>query len=90
MQTMSGYPDNTASAPKKSGIAKSSLIYCTRKVKRMDMLKQLNAAMVYIEQNLCNDVHFDEAARIACVDTCGLRPEAKYGKGHGPVHKIWI
>ena len=48
MQTMSGYPDNTASAPKKSGIAKSSLIYCTRKVKRMDMLKQLNAAMVYI------------------------------------------
>lgn len=82
----------------------------------MDMLKQLNAAMVYIEQNLCNDVHFDEAARIACVtrdslmrffsymtgmtlpricpakeaDTCGLRPEAKYGKGHGPVHKIWI
>ena len=74
----------------------------------MDMLKQLNAAMVYIEQNLCNDVHFDEArqfdalfqlydgddvARICPAkeaDTCGLRPEAKYGKGHGPVHKIWI
>ena len=81
MQTMSGYPDNTASAPKKSGIAKSSLIYCTRKVKRMDMLKQLNAAMVYIEQNLCNDVHFDEAARIACVTRDSLMRFFSYMTG---------
>lgn len=35
----------------------------------MHMLKQLNAAMAYIEENLCNEIDADTAARIACVTT---------------------
>lgn len=33
----------------------------------MDMLKQLNAAVSYIESNLCNEIDFDKVAEIACV-----------------------
>ncbi len=33
----------------------------------MDMLKQLNAAVSYIESNLCNEIDFDKVAKIACV-----------------------
>lgn len=33
----------------------------------MNMLKQLNAAITYIEQNLCARLDLDEAARLACV-----------------------
>lgn len=35
----------------------------------MDILKQLNAAMAYIEANLCAEFSPDEAARLACVST---------------------
>jgi len=35
----------------------------------MDMLKQLNAAIAYIESNLCAEIDLDEAARLACVTT---------------------
>lgn len=37
------------------------------KVKQMNMLKQLNAAIEYIEENLCAEVKIDTAAKIACV-----------------------
>ena len=33
----------------------------------MNMLKQLNLAIDYIEINLCNEINIDEAAKIACV-----------------------
>lgn len=33
----------------------------------MNMLKQLNAAIKYIEQNLCAELELDEVARLACV-----------------------
>lgn len=33
----------------------------------MNMLKQLNLAIDYIEENLCNEINFDKAAQIACV-----------------------
>jgi AraC family transcriptional regulator len=33
----------------------------------MDMLKQLNAAVAYIELNMCDEINLDEVARIACV-----------------------
>ena len=33
----------------------------------MNMLKQFNAAMGYIEENLCAELDLDEAARLACV-----------------------
>ena len=33
----------------------------------MNMLKQLNAAMEYIEANLCAEINLDDVARIACV-----------------------
>ena len=33
----------------------------------MDMLKQLNSAIEYIESNLCDEVDLDAVARIACV-----------------------
>ena len=36
-------------------------------VKQMNMLKQLNRAMDYIESNLCAEFDLDEAADIACV-----------------------
>ena len=35
----------------------------------MNMLKQLNDAIMYIEQNLCAELNFDEAAKLACVTT---------------------
>ena len=35
----------------------------------MNMLRQLNAAMTYIEENLCAELDLDEAARLACVTT---------------------
>ncbi|HBL84167.1 MAG: hypothetical protein A2Y17_12950 [Clostridiales bacterium GWF2_38_85] len=34
----------------------------------MDMLKQLNSAVMYIESNLCDEVDLDAVARIACVN----------------------
>ncbi len=33
----------------------------------MDMLKQLNSAITYIESNLCDEIDFDVVAGIACV-----------------------
>ena len=33
----------------------------------MDMLKQLNAAIEYIEANLCTEFSLDTAAGIACI-----------------------
>jgi len=33
----------------------------------MDMLKQLNAAIAYIESNLCDEIDLDAVAVIACV-----------------------
>ena len=33
----------------------------------MNMLRQLNAAMTYIEENLCAELDLDEAAKLACV-----------------------
>lgn len=33
----------------------------------MNMLKQLNAAIAYIEQNLCAELNINEVARLACV-----------------------
>lgn len=36
-------------------------------VKQMNMLKQLNNAIQYIEQNLCGELRLGEAARLACV-----------------------
>ena len=33
----------------------------------MDMLKHLNAAMQFVEENLCQDIDLDEVAEIACV-----------------------
>ncbi len=33
----------------------------------MDMLKQLNLAIEYIEQNLCNEIKLERAAQIACI-----------------------
>ena len=36
-------------------------------VKQMNMLRQLNAAMTYIEENLCAELDLDEAAKLACV-----------------------
>ena len=33
----------------------------------MDMLKQLNSAIAYIESNLCDEIDFDIVAQIACV-----------------------
>ena len=33
----------------------------------MNMLKQLNSAMEYIEANMCNEINVDAAAGIACV-----------------------
>ena len=33
----------------------------------MDILRQLNDAITYIESNLCNDINMDELVRIACV-----------------------
>lgn len=33
----------------------------------MDMLKQLNLAIEYIEQNLCNEIDMTKAAEIACI-----------------------
>jgi AraC family transcriptional regulator len=33
----------------------------------MDMLKQLNAAIEYIESNLCDEIDLDSVAGIACV-----------------------
>ena len=33
----------------------------------MDMLKQLNSAIAYIESNLCEEINFDSVAGIACV-----------------------
>ena len=38
-----------------------------REVKQMNMLKQLNAAIEYIEANLCAEFDLDTAAGIACV-----------------------
>lgn len=35
----------------------------------MDILKQFNAAIEYIEANLCTEIDFDIAASIACVST---------------------
>ena len=35
----------------------------------MDMMKNLNAAIDYVEKNLCSELNIDEAARIACVTT---------------------
>lgn len=35
----------------------------------MDMLKQLNDALSYVESNLCEEIDIDKAARIACVTT---------------------
>lgn len=35
----------------------------------MNMLKQLNGAITYIEQNLCTELNLDEVARLACVTT---------------------
>lgn len=35
----------------------------------MDMLKQWNAAITYLEENLCAELDLDAAARIACVST---------------------
>ena len=35
----------------------------------MNMLKQLNAAIEYIETNLCAEINLDTAAQIACVTT---------------------
>ena len=35
----------------------------------MDMLKQLNDAISYVESNLCEEIDIDKAARIACVTT---------------------
>ena len=35
----------------------------------MNMLRQLNAAIKYIEENLCTEFDLDEAARVACVTT---------------------
>lgn len=53
----------------KSDIHRVLLLYCIWKVKQMDMLKQLNDAVTYIEQNLCGEIRPEEAARIACVST---------------------
>ena len=33
----------------------------------MDMLEQLNAAVMFIEANLCKEISMDEVAGIACV-----------------------
>ncbi|WMJ23190.1 helix-turn-helix domain-containing protein [Paludicola sp. MB14-C6] len=33
----------------------------------MDMLKRLNLAIAYIEENLCDKIDFDEVVKIACV-----------------------
>jgi len=33
----------------------------------MDMLKQLNAAINYVEENLCGEINADAAAKIACL-----------------------
>ena len=33
----------------------------------MDMLKQLNAAIDYVEENLCGEINADAAAKIACL-----------------------
>ena len=33
----------------------------------MDMLKQLNNAIIYIEENLCNEIDIERVAKIACV-----------------------
>ena len=35
----------------------------------MDMLKRLNAAVEYIEENLCAEIDLDAAAGFACVST---------------------
>lgn len=32
----------------------------------MDLLKSMNRALKYIEENLTNDIDFQEAAKLAC------------------------
>lgn len=57
----------TIPAQKKSVILKAFLINYMPEVKQMNMLKQLNAAIEYIESNLCAEFDLDTAAGIACV-----------------------
>lgn len=33
----------------------------------MNILKQLNLAINYIERNLCNEINLDEVAKLACI-----------------------
>ena len=54
-------------AQEKSAIENVYLIHYMREVKQMNMLKQLNAAIEYIEANLCAEFDLDTAAGIACV-----------------------
>lgn len=54
-------------AHEKSDIQDAFLIHLLRKVKQMNMLKQLNAAIEYIEANLCAEFNLDMAAGIACI-----------------------
>ena len=51
----------------KSDIQNAFLIHYMREVKQMNMLKQLNAAIEYIETNLYAECDLDTAAGIACV-----------------------
>jgi AraC family transcriptional regulator len=61
--------NDTDFAPKKSVVQHAHLIHYEREVKQMNMLKQLNAAIDYIEANLCAELDFNTAAEIACITT---------------------
>ena len=52
-----------------------------REVKRMNIIKQLNAAMEYIEENLCAEFDLDKAAGIACVTADSLARFFSYMTG---------
>ena len=47
----------------------------------MNLLKQLNAAMAYIEENLCGEIDFEKAAGIACVTADSLARFFSYMTG---------
>lgn len=47
----------------------------------MDWIEQLNAAIEYIEKNLCEDISYDRAAQIACCSTYHFQRMFSYMTG---------
>ena len=59
-------PIYTNFAQRKSNISNAFLLYLLREVRGMDMLEQLNAAVEYIEANLCAGLDLDGSWNCLC------------------------